>query len=90
MNSPSLIRGSTNIYLFAFQMKESLFNTISDLVNIGTVQVPGGELDDVFINFSTLQLCGFPREIVFCHHSVTRAVEEGHLPGTLLKSQVGS
>lgn len=35
-------------------MKGSLFNTISDLVNIGTVQVPGGELDDVFINFSTL------------------------------------
>lgn len=34
VHSPSLIGGSTNIYLFAFQMKGSLFNTISDLVNI--------------------------------------------------------
>lgn len=54
MHSQSLIRGSTNIYLFAFQTKGSLFNNTSDLVNIGTVQVPSGELDDVFINLSTL------------------------------------
>lgn len=56
MCSPSLIRGSANIYLFAFQMKGSLFNNISDLVNIGIVQVPSGELDDVFINLSTLSI----------------------------------
>jgi len=54
VHSPSLIRGSTNIYLFAFQTKGSLLNNISALVNIGTVQAPRGELDDVFINLSTL------------------------------------
>lgn len=50
VRSPGLIRGSTTIYLFAFQTKGSLFNNISNLVNIGTVRVPSRELGDVFIN----------------------------------------
>jgi len=54
VHSQSLIRGSTNIYLFAFQMKRSLFNNISGLVNTGTVPVLSGKLDGVFINLSTV------------------------------------